>query len=81
MRGVAIGKVRTIALDRTNYDQVTIVLEIDPTIPIPVGSKVYFERVGLPGERVIDISGGTLADGRLARGSTLPGGKTELERV
>lgn len=81
MRGVAIGRVRSIALDDTNYDQVTIVLEIDPDIPIPVGSKAYFERVGLTGERVIDISGGTLADGRLAPGSSLPREQTELERM
>ena len=81
MRGVAIGKIRAIALDRTNYAQVTIKLEIDPTITIPVGSKAYFERVGLTGERVIDISGGTLANGEIAPGSTLPRGETELERL
>lgn len=81
MRGVAIGKVRAIDLDRSDFAHVEIELEIDPDIKIPVGSKAYFERVGLTGERVIDISGGTLADGELAPGSALARGQTELERL
>jgi ABC-type transporter Mla subunit MlaD len=79
LRGVAIGKVDAIELDRTNYAQVTVVLAIDPSMKIPAGSRAYFERVGLTGERVIDISGGTLADGALAPGSTLPLGRSELD--
>lgn len=81
LRGVAIGKVKAIELDRTNYAQVTVTLAIEPSMKIPVGSKAYFERVGLTGERVIDISGGTLADGQLAPGSTLPRAKTDLDQL
>ncbi|MFO7567994.1 MAG: MlaD family protein [Enhygromyxa sp.] len=81
MRGVAVGKVESILLDRESFDRVTIGLEIDPDVRIPAGSQVYFERVGLTGERAVNISGGTLADGEIPPGSTLPRGETELERL
>jgi phospholipid/cholesterol/gamma-HCH transport system substrate-binding protein len=81
LRGVAIGKVKAIELDPKDYARVRIAIEIDSGIEIPVGSKAYFEPVGLTGERALDISGGTLADGQLAPGSTIPREQTQLEQL
>ncbi|MDC0674472.1 MlaD family protein [Nannocystis radixulma] len=79
MRGVKIGRVAAIELDRSDFGRVTIDLKIDPSIAIPGPSRAYFQRVGVTGQRGIDITGGTLADGRLAPGSTIPRGETPLE--
>lgn len=81
MRGVEIGKVAAIELDRSDFGSVRIDLEIDPDIAIPALSKAYFQRVGVTGQRAIDITGGTVADGRLAPGSTIPRGETPLEVI
>lgn len=81
LRGVAVGKIVAIELDRDNFARVEIELEIDPSVAIPLGSAAYFERVGLTGERAINISGGELADGRLPPGSVIPHGQTALDRL
>jgi phospholipid/cholesterol/gamma-HCH transport system substrate-binding protein len=81
MRGVEIGKVTAIELDRSDFGRVRIDLEIDPGIELPADSKAYFQRVGVTGQRAIDITGGTLAGGRLAPGSTIPRGETTLEAL
>lgn len=81
MRGVEIGKVGAIELDRSDFGRVRIDLRIDPGIIIPASSRAYFPRVGVTGQRAIDITGGTLADGRLAPGSTIPRGETPLEAL
>ncbi|MCY1062730.1 MlaD family protein [Nannocystis sp. SCPEA4] len=79
MRGVKIGRVAAIELDRSDFGRVRIDLKIDPSIALPAPSRAYFQRVGVTGQRGIDITGGTLADGRLAPGSTIPRGETPLE--
>lgn len=81
MRGVAVGKVGKIELDDTDFARVRIELEIDPDVKLPAGSMAYFERVGLTGDRAVDITGGTLADGQLAPGSEIPRGTTYLENL
>ena len=79
MRGVDIGRVAAIALDRSDFGRVRIDLKIDPDVAIPASSRAFFQRVGVTGQRGIDITGGTLADGRLAPGSAIPRGQTPLE--
>jgi phospholipid/cholesterol/gamma-HCH transport system substrate-binding protein len=79
MRGVKIGRVAAIELDRSDFGRVRIDLKIDPSIALPAPSRAYFQRVGVTGQRGIDITGGTLADGRLAPGSAIPRGETPLE--
>ncbi|MCY1013691.1 MlaD family protein [Nannocystis pusilla] len=79
MRGVDIGRVAAIELDRSDFGRVRIDLKIDPAVAIPASSKAFFQRVGVTGQRGIDITGGTLADGRLAPGSAIPRGETPLE--
>ncbi len=81
LRGVEVGEVAAIELDPRNYSQVLITIEIDPRVIVPVGTRAYFERVGLTGQRAINLGGGTLAAGRLAPGSLIPRGETELERL
>lgn len=81
LRGVEIGKVAAIELDRSDFGRVRIDLKIDPGIVIPSPARAYFQRVGVTGQRAIDITGGTLADGRLAPGSTIPRGETTLEAL
>lgn len=81
LRGVEIGKVAAIELDRSDFGRVRIDLQIDPGIVIPAPARAYFQRVGVTGQRGIDITGGTLADGRLAPGSTIPRGQTPLEAL
>lgn len=79
LRGVEIGKVAAIELDRSDFGRVRIDLEIDRGIALPAPSRAYFRTVGVTGQRAIDITGGTLADGRLAPGSTIPRGETPLD--
>lgn len=81
LRGVQVGKVAAIELDRSDFGRVRIDLEIEPSIAIPAPARAYFRRVGVTGQRAIDITGGTLADGRLAPGSAIPRGMTPLEAV
>ena len=81
LRGVEIGRVAAIEIDRSDFGRVRIDLKIDPDIVIPAPAKAYFQRVGVTGQRAIDIIGGTLADGRLAPGSTIPRGQTPLEAL
>jgi ABC-type transporter Mla subunit MlaD len=73
--------VAAIALDRSDFGRVRIELKIEPGIEIPAASRAYFQRVGVTGQRAIDITGGTLAGGRLAPGSTIPRGETTLEAL
>lgn len=81
MRGVTIGEVTGIELDRHDFGRVTIHIAIDPKVRIPSDSRAYFERVGVTGERAINITGGTLAAGELPPGSAILRGQTELERL
>lgn len=81
LRGVEIGKVAAIELDRSDFGRVRIDLKIEPGIVIPAPARAYFQRVGVTGQRAIDIMGGTLADGRLAPGSTIPRGQTPFEAL
>lgn len=81
MHGVEIGRVAAIALDRSDFGRVRLDLAIDPGVAIPAPSKAYFQRVSVTGQRAIDITGGTLADGRLAPGSVIPRGETPLEAL
>jgi phospholipid/cholesterol/gamma-HCH transport system substrate-binding protein len=81
LRGVPVGRVTSIDLDRSDFGRVQIELAIDPDIQLPAGSKAYLRAEGVTGQRLIDISDGTLADGRLAPGSEIPRGQTELEKL
>lgn len=81
LRGVEVGKVSAIELDRSDFGRVTIDLAIEPGVAIPATAKAYFERDGLTGQRSIDITGGTLADGQLPPGSTIPRGETPLDAL
>lgn len=81
MLGVEVGRVAAIELDRTDFGRVRIDLAIDPDIALPAGSEAYFQRVGVAGQRTIDLAGGTLASGRLEPGSPIPHGQTPLEAI
>ena len=79
MRGVQIGRVEEIALDRSDFGRVRVRLSVDPSIAIPADSEAFFRRSGLTGEKGIDIDGGTLRSGRILPGSAIPRGQTTLE--
>lgn len=79
LRGVEVGKVTRIELDESDFERVRVELSIEPEVIIPAGSKAYFRQTGLTGQRAVDITGGTLADGTLPPGSTIPRGETVLE--
>lgn len=81
MLGVEIGRVAAIELDRSDFGRVRIDLAIDPDIELPAGSEAHFQRVGVAGQRIIDLAGGTLASGRLEPGSPIPHGQTPLEAI
>jgi phospholipid/cholesterol/gamma-HCH transport system substrate-binding protein len=81
LQGVEIGRVRAIELDHSTFASVRIRIEIDPDVVIPDGSQAYFERLGLTGERAIDIGGGSLSDGRIPPGGEIPRGQTEFEQL
>lgn len=57
-RGVTIGRVISIELDRENPDRVRVELLIDKTIPIREGTVAYLESQGLTGIAYINLSGG-----------------------
>jgi len=81
LRGVPVGRVTAIDLDRSDFGRVNIELAIDPSVHLPADSKAYLRAEGVTGQRLIDLSDGTLAAGRLPPGSEIPRGKTDLERL
>jgi phospholipid/cholesterol/gamma-HCH transport system substrate-binding protein len=79
LRGVKVGEVETVELDRSDYGRVRVAIALDPGVAIPASAKAYFRRSGLTGEKGIDIDGGTLREGQILPGSAIPRGQTTLE--
>jgi phospholipid/cholesterol/gamma-HCH transport system substrate-binding protein len=79
LRGVEVGEVETVELDRSDFGRVRVAIALDPEVAIPASAKAYFRRSGLTGEKGIDIDGGTLREGQILPGSAIPRGQTTLE--
>lgn len=81
MRGVRVGTVAAIELDREHLDSVRIELEIDDEISVPKDAVAHIEMSGLTGTRVVDIAGGDLRAGVLPPGSVIPLDPTLLDSL
>lgn len=79
LRGVKVGEVSEIRLDRSDFGRVEVVLAVEPDVAVPLRARAYFRRAGFTGQRVIDITGGTTREGTLPPGSIIPRGITTLE--
>ena len=60
-RGVDVGKVRHIALDRNNAEQVRLTFEIEHGTPIKEDTEAVLKTQGLTGIAYVELDGGTLA--------------------
>lgn len=67
-RGVSIGQVRTIALDRDDPGRVRVNIRVEADTPIRRDSVASLEYQGLTGLAFVQISGGTAAAPPLVRG-------------
>lgn len=81
MRGVDIGTVDEISLDREDYETVRVHLEVDADVPIPRDAQAFIELSGLTGVKLIDITEGSTEAGVLPPGSVIPLGQTTLEKI
>lgn len=81
LHGVAVGEVAEVSLDPTDFGQVWLELEVDPTVELPASVRAYFRTTGLTGQRVIDLTDGSTAEGRLVPGSVIPRAETTLEQL
>ena len=81
LRGVKVGQVSAVQLDRSDFGRVEVELAVDPEVAIPAQARAFFRRAGLTGQRVIDITGGTTKGGVLPPGSVIPRGATTLEEL
>jgi ABC-type transporter Mla subunit MlaD len=79
LRGVKVGEVEAIELDRSDFGSVRVKLGVEPWVAIPAEAQAYFRRSGLTGQKGIDISGGTLREGQILPGGAIPRGQTTLE--
>lgn len=76
-RGVDVGRVRDIALDRDNPERVRLLLEIERGTPIKVDTVAVLATQGVTGLAFVDLTGGSREAARLA---ALPGqGYPEIE--
>lgn len=89
LRGVNVGKVKSISIDRANTELVRIVYEIDRGTPIKTDTVATLSTQGLTGIAYVELSGGTreaklleAADGdALPRIPTRPSLAVRLESV
>lgn len=58
-RGVDVGRVKEIALDRDNPEQVRLLLEIEEGTPVKVDSVAILSTQGITGLVYVDLSGGS----------------------
>lgn len=71
-RGVEVGQVRQIALDKTNLEQVRLELSIERGIPIRQDTVATMRSQGLTGIAYIELSGGSGSSAILAPSGSNP---------
>jgi phospholipid/cholesterol/gamma-HCH transport system substrate-binding protein len=72
VRGVVVGRVVAIGLEGGHRDPVTLKLEIEQGIPIPVGATAVLRMRGVTGLTYVDISGGDFLGPVREPGDTIP---------
>lgn len=84
VRGVRVGEVAALDLteeDGSDSEGVRVTLEVDGDVRLAADSEAYFEMAGVSGLKLVNIRGGTPGTGVLEPGSTLPYGRTTLEKL
>jgi phospholipid/cholesterol/gamma-HCH transport system substrate-binding protein len=71
-RGVDVGRVRDIALDRDNPERVRLLLEIERGTPIKVDTVAVLATQGVTGLAFVDLTGGSRDAAPLAAGPGQP---------
>ncbi|MDR2894220.1 MAG: MlaD family protein [Alistipes sp.] len=71
LRGVKVGSVTDIYLDREHPDKVTVRVGIDGEVDIPSDSRLVLRAGGLMGDKVIELTPGT-STSHFERGAEIP---------
>jgi phospholipid/cholesterol/gamma-HCH transport system substrate-binding protein len=80
--GVRVGSVDELAIAQPGEPgRVRAEIEIDRGTPIHTDTRAFLLYAGITGVKEIDLRGGSPAEPVLARGGTIPVGKTELDKL
>ena len=79
-KGVRIGRVDTIRIDKDDFRVVRVKIAVTKGSPIPKGSKAILASHGITGIKFIEILSGASKD-LYPPGSTLPTGKSQLQEI
>jgi ABC-type transporter Mla subunit MlaD len=80
LRGVRVGRVQSISIDKKRYDLVLVRIAVNKGTPIPKGSKAILASHGITGIKYIEIESGTSKE-LTAPGSTLVTGQSQLQQI
>jgi len=80
-RGIRIGRIDSIEIDRNNINDIIIYISVNRGTPIKADHEAVFVLVGITGLRQIEIRGGTDEAPFLKSGDTIISGRTFLENV
>jgi len=80
-RGIRIGRIDSIEIDRNNINDIIIYISVNRGTPIKADHEAVFVLVGITGLRQIEIRGGTDESPFLKSGDTIIAGRTFLENV
>ncbi len=80
LRGVRVGRVQSIRIDKKRFDVVRVRLSLNKGTPIPKGSKAILASHGITGIKYIEIQSGSSRE-LMEPGSILPTGKSQLQQI
>lgn len=72
LRGVEVGKVRSVKVNPTNVEEIKVEIGLDPDTPVMKDARATVGTVGLTGLKYIDLRHGTSESGRLPPESRIP---------
>lgn len=80
LRGVRVGRVQSIDIDKKNFDVVHVRISLNKGTPVPKGSKAILASHGITGIKYIEIQSGSSKE-LLEPGATLETGQSQLQQI
>ncbi len=81
LRGVGVGSVTQIRLDRENVEVVKVFVSVEKGTPLKTDTKAFINMQGITGLKFIELAEGTAGTERLPPGSRIEAGQTMLEQL
>ena len=80
-RGIRIGRVEDVAIDKENITNIIVTISIKEGTPIKADQEAKLVTVGITGLKQIELSGGTNESDYLSPGDIIPSGRSLFEDI